>query len=128
MPRATQLSICLENKPGQAAKLGSALKRAKVNIVAISVVDNADSGIVRLLTDSNAKAAAALTKGGMKPTQQAVLTLSLPNEPGALGAAAQKLAAAKVNINYAYGSVAKGAKEGLIVFGVDDLDKALKAV
>lgn len=128
MPRAMQLTLGLENKPGQAAKLGAALKRAKVNILAVSVVDSADVCAVRLVTDNNAKAKQALTTAGLKTTQQAVLTLTLCNEPGAFADAAEKLAKAGVNIDYFYGSVTKTAMEGLIVFGVDDLDKALKVV
>ena len=128
MPRATQLTVCLENKPGQLAKLGVALKRAKVNIQALSVADSADTGVVRLVVDSSAKAKQALTRAGMKPTQQAVVVATLPNEPGALQDAAAKLAAADVNVNYVYGSVAKGACDGMVVLGVDDLAKALKAL
>lgn len=128
MARATQLTVCLENKPGQLAKLSGALRRAKLNILAITVVDNTDSGVVRLVADSSAKARQALKRAGMNPTQQAVVAVSMPNEPGALQAVAAKLAAAGVNINYAYGSVAKKASEGMIVLGVDDLKKALKAV
>ena len=128
MPRATQLTVCLENKPGQLAKLSAALKRAKVNILAVTVVDNTDTGVIRLVADSSAKAKQALKRAGMNPMQQAVLAVSMPNEPGALQEVAAKLAAAGVNINYAYGSVAKKASEGMIVLGVDDLKKALKAV
>ena len=128
MPRATQLTVCLENKPGQAAKLGGALRRAKVNILALSVVDNTDTGLVRLVTDNSAKAARALARAGMKPTRQLVLALDLPNEAGALGDASARLAKAGVNINYAYGSVSARAKAGMVVFGVDDLRKALRAV
>ena len=128
MPKTTQLTVSLENKPGQAAKLGTALKRAKVNILALSVVDSADTCVVRLVTDSSRKAGQALTKAGMKPTRQSVLTLNLPNEPGALEDACRKLADAGVNINYMYGSASKAATEGIVVLGVDDLDKALQAV
>ncbi len=127
MPRGSQLTVCLENKPGQLAKLGAALRRAKLNILAISVVDNSDTALVRVVADNSAKAAQALKRAGMKPTRQAVLVLSLPNEPGALGEASAKLAEAGVNINYVYGSVEKGGAQGTIVFGVDDLDKAVKA-
>lgn len=128
MPRATQLSVSLQNRPGQLAKLAAALKRARVNILAISVVDNTDTGLVRLITDDSAKATRALTRAGMKPLRQAVLALNLPNEPGALANASAKLAARGVNVNYSYGSVARGARAGMVVLGVDDLAKALKAV
>ena len=128
MARVTQLSVCLENKPGTAAKLGEALRRAKVNVLAISVVDSAEACIVRLIVDNTAKAGMALTRAGMKPMRQSVLALDLPNEPGALAEAAAKLAGAGVNINYLYGSAPRGAEEAMVVLGVDDIKTAMTVV
>ncbi len=126
MPRGTQLTVVLENKPGQLAKLAAALKKAKVNILAISVVDSVDTGVIRMVVDSPAKAKQALTRAKMTVTQQLVLIADLPNEPGALQEFSARLSAAGVNINYVYGSVTRKGAEGLIVLGVDKLGQALK--
>jgi hypothetical protein len=126
MARGTQLSVTMENKPGQLAKLGGVLARAKVNIDAVSVLDSSEVGVVRLVTSANAKARAALKKAGMNVVQQPVLVVKLPNEPGALGAAARKLAAAKVNIEYVYGSAAGAGKPSKIVIGVSDIARAAR--
>jgi hypothetical protein len=128
MPRATQLTVCLDNRPGQVARLAAALKKAKVNILAISVADSTDIGVVRLVVDKSAPARRALARVGLKPTPRAVVVVNLPNEPGALEALTSKLAAAGVNIDYVYGSVTKGGPDGTIVLGVDDVAKALRAV
>jgi len=126
MARGTQLSVAMENKPGQLAKLGATLARAKVNIEAISVLDSSEVGVVRLVTSANAKARAALKKAGMTVVQQPVLVAKLPNEPGALGSAAKKLAAARVNIEFVYGSAASAGKLSTIVIGVSDIDRAAR--
>lgn len=126
MPRGLQLSVTMANKPGQLAKVGAALARAKVNIEAISVVDSAEVGVVRMLTSSAAKASAALKKAGLEAVQQPVLVLKLANEPGALSQAARKLAAAKINIDYVYGSAAGKGELSTIVLGVSDVAKAAK--
>ena len=126
MARGTQLSVMMENKPGQLARLGAVLARAKVNIEAISVLDSSEVGVVRLVTSANAKARAALKKAGMNVVQQPVLIVKLPNEPGALGTAARKLAAAKVNIEFVYGSAARAGEPGTIVIGVSDITRAAK--
>lgn len=126
MPRGLQLSVTMANKPGQLAKMGAALARAKVNIEAISVVDSAEVGVVRMLTSSAAKAKAALKKMGLEAVQQPVLVLKLSNEPGALSQAARKLAAAKINIEYVYGSAAGKGEPSTIVLGVSDVAKAAK--
>lgn len=126
MARGTQLSLALENKPGQVAKVAATLARAKVNIEAISVVDSAEVGVVRLITSSNAKARAALKKAGLNVVQTLVIITKLPNEPGALAAAARKLAAAKVNVEYIYGSAARKGQPSTIVIGVSDIERAAK--
>ncbi len=126
MARATQLSLTLENKPGQLAKAAAALARAKVNIQAISVVDAEELGIIRMVTSSNAKARAALKRAGMAVVQSPVLVAKLPNEPGALASAARKLAAAKVNIEYIYGSAARRGEASTIVLAVSDIARAAK--
>ena len=128
MARATQLSVCLPNKPGQLAKLTGALARAKVNIQALSVVDCAEAGVIRLVASPVAKAKKAIAKLGVTTSQEAVLVVKLPNEPGALADAAKKLAAANVNVDYVYGSADKAGEASTIVFRVDDLAKAEKAL
>ncbi len=126
MARGTQLCVSLENKPGQLAKLTATLAQAKVNIEAISVVDTATCCLVRLVTSSNAKAKAALSRAGLTPCQQPVILLKLADAPGALAGVAKKLADKGVNIDYVYGSAAGAGKPSLLVLGVDDIAKALK--
>jgi len=125
MPRGTQLTVVLENKPGQLAKMAAALKKAGVNVLAISVVDSVDTGVIRMVVDSPAKAKQALARAKITVTQQLVLLVALANAPGALQDLAAKLSVAGVNINYVYGSVTRQGNEGLLVLGVDKLGQAL---
>jgi hypothetical protein len=126
MARGTQLSVALENKPGQLARMAAVLARAKVNIEAISVADSAEMGVIRLVTSSNARARAALKKAKMNVSQTSVIVAKLANEPGALAKAAKKMAAAKVNIAYVYGSAARKGQPSTIVFGVSDVTRAAR--
>ena len=127
-----QFTIMLDNAPGQLAKLCSSIKRAKSNIQAISVEDSKDVGLVRVVV-SNAKAAkAALKKSGFALTEQSVIEVSLPDKPGQLADIASKLAKAKVNISYVYGSACDSAAcncEGqIVIVAVDDMAKASKII
>ena len=124
-----QLTVFLENKPGQLAKVCKALSKAKVNIIAISVVDSSDTGAVRLLADNSLNARKALSKLKLLIHSKDVVVVTLPNEPGALAKTAEKLYRAGINIDYAYGSAMKGSKEGICVFGVENpkkVDEVLK--
>jgi len=127
MAKATQFCIGLDNKPGTLAKLCGTLKRAKVNIGAISVADSADCAWVRLVVSPAAAAKAALSKGQFNFCTQRVLTVKVPNRPGELERVATKLAKARVNVNYVYGGSGNGPSS-MLVFSVSDLDRASKAV
>ena len=125
MARTTQFCVGLDNKPGTLAKLCGTLKRAKVNIEAISVADSADCAWVRLIASPTATAKRALTKGRYNFCTQRVLAVKAANRPGELERITAKLAKARVNVNYVYVSSAAGTGSKL-VFGVSDLNRAAK--
>lgn len=127
MPKAVQFSVALDNTAGALAGLCGVLRRAKVNIDAISVSDNTDCGWVRVVATPPQKARAALARAGYTTSAQLVLTLDAPNRPGELERVAKKLAKAGVNINYVYGSNPPG-KGSTLVLGVSDAPAALKAL
>ena len=119
----TQFSVFLQNKPGELAKLAKALARGKVNIEAVGVAETADTGVVRLLVDQVEKGRKVLKRGKFATGEHRVIAVQAKNVPGALAKLADRLAKAKVNILYTYGSAGGGA-EGIIVFGVSDVKKA----
>ena len=127
MSLATQLCVGLDNQPGMLARLCGALKRAKVNIDAVSVADSADCCWVRLVASPAAAAKTALTRGHFNFCTQRVLRLKVANRPGELERIAARLAKAGVNIHYVYGSNADGPTS-VLVLGVSELARAAKAV
>ncbi|MDD5455102.1 MAG: ACT domain-containing protein [Candidatus Ratteibacteria bacterium] len=121
-----QLTVYLENKPGQLAKLCKTIANSKVNILAISIVDTADTGAIRLVVNNVAKATAALKKLGLLIHIRDVLAINCANKPGILAEVTEKLSRANINIDYAYGSVHEKAKEAMCIFSVSDPQKADK--
>lgn len=128
MQRAVQFSVGLDNSAGTLARLCSMLRKAKVNIDALSVSDNADCGWIRLVATPAAKARKALDKAGYTVCARLVLVAEAPNEPGELERMCTRLAKAGVNIHYIYGSAAADAESHRLVLGVDDVDGAIKAL
>lgn len=127
MPKAVQFSVGLDNAAGTLAKLCAALRKARVNIEAISVSDNADCGWVRMIATPARKAREALHKGKYVVCAQLVVTVTAQNRPGELERITQKLARAGVNVNYVYGSSPAAAKS-MLVFGVSDVERAAGAL
>jgi hypothetical protein len=126
MPVIKQLSLFLRNEPGVLARLCEELAQHKINIQGLSVSDTVDHAVVRLLCDNPHRAAVTLGSAGLLVIETDVLVLNLPDKPGVLADLARKLAKAKVNIEYAYGTTDENG--GKLVLRVNNTRKAMRAL
>ena len=122
----TQFSIFLVNKPGILAKVRDELAAKKINIVALTLMDSVEHGVFRLVAENVDKARRVLTALNLPMTETQVLSVVMPNRPGAVADFCGRLNSQHVRIRYAY--VTSGAAGGRTVgiFKVDNLKKALK--
>jgi hypothetical protein len=118
----------VESKPGELGRIAEALGKAKVNITAFSAWSITGESPIHLLVSSPAKAKKALEGLGIRCTEEEVLRLTLPDEPGKLGEVGTRLGAVNINLDYGYASVAEGGKKADIVLAVSDLAGASKAL
>ena len=121
---ATQFSVFLVNKPGVLAQVTRSLAEAKLNLVAMTLVDSQEHGVLRMVIEDDAEARRVLGKLNLPMTETEVVCIDLSNRPGALADVAQLLGENHININYAY--CTSGAPGGRTtgVFKVADLNKA----
>jgi hypothetical protein len=121
----TQFSVFLVNKPGVLAQVTKAIAEAKLNMLAMTLVDSQEHGVLRVVTDDAAATRAVLAKLNHPRTETEVLCLDLSNRPGALSDVATLLGQNHVNINYAY--CTSGAPGGRTtgIFKVADVKKAM---
>lgn len=118
----------LENRPGALAAVCSELAKVAVNISAIQVSEAGPTGPVRMIV-SQPEAARRVCKAlGLTCREEEVLAVKVGDRPGALGRITRKLAEKQINVEYAYGSIAKGAKQALIVLRVSDLAAAARLI
>ncbi|MCH7676666.1 amino acid-binding protein [candidate division KSB1 bacterium] len=122
MPLEKQLSVFVQNKVGSLGELSIALAKANINIKALSIVDDLDWGIVRLIVDEPEKAKEILHKLGLMYGEGQVVTVMLENHPGALAELADKLGKKKINIEQAFLTTAGDVS--LIVLSTTDDKKA----
>jgi hypothetical protein len=122
----TQFSIFMVNKPGVLAQVLGEFAQAKINIVAMTMMDSVEHGVMRVIFETPEKAREVLSKLNMPCNETEVLCVELDNRPGALAAVAEKLARDHINIAYAYCTA--GAKGGRTtgVLKVADVKKAMK--
>lgn len=123
---ATQFSIFMVNKPGVLAQVLGEFARAKINIIAMTMMDSVEHGVMRIVFASPKKAKDVLSKLNMPYNETEVLCVALTNKSGALAAVAEKLAKNHINISYAYCTA--GAKGGRTtgVLKVANVRKAMK--
>jgi hypothetical protein len=124
----TQFSIFMVNKPGVLAQVLSEFARAKINVIAMTMMDSVEHGVMRVVFASSKKAHEVLTKLNMPHNETEVLCVTLDNKSGALATIAEKLAKNHINISYAYCTA--GAKGGRTtgVLKVTDVKKAMKVL
>lgn len=128
MAKAKQLTVWVESRPGELGRIAQALGNAKVNITGFVCYGPPGESPIRLQVSSPAKAIKILQGLGVRITEEEVLRLTLPDKPGILGEVGRRLGQANINLDYAYGSVAKGGKKADVVLGVSDLAAATQAL
>jgi len=124
----TQFSVFLVNKPGVLAQVTAALAQEKVNVIAMTLVDSQEHGVLRLVAANPDVSRKVLAKLNLPLTETEVLCLDLSNRPGALADIASILGSNHVNINYAY--CTSGAPGGRTtgIFKVADPTKAMRVL
>jgi len=124
MELATQLALFLENKPGTLAAVCDALAEAKINIFALTISDTVDHAVVRMVVSDTHKALSIFEAHGTLEVENEVLMIEHDNRPGTLSEVAKKLAAKKINIEYAYLAGGPHTKKGLMILRPDNIKKA----
>jgi hypothetical protein len=128
MEAATQLAIFLSNRPGALARVCDALAKAGINIHALTISDTVDHSVVRMVVSDPTRALMLLGESGVLALENDVLMIESDNEPGTLAKIAERLAAANVNIEYAYLATSPKSDKGLMILRPSDVEKAQRTL
>lgn len=124
----TQFSVFLVNKPGVLAQVTRALADEKVNVIAMTLVDSQEHGVLRIVAANVDDSRKVLAKLNLPMTETDVLCLELSNRPGALADVAGVLGQNHVNINYAYCTSGAPGGKTTGIFKVADPAKAMRVL
>jgi hypothetical protein len=118
---ATDLTLYLDDQPGELARVGELLGRAGVNIEGCCAVKTGGGQAeVHVLVHDLAAAFAALAAARIEVAfEQEVAIVPVDDSPGVLGDISRRLGDADINITLAY-----LATNTRLVIAVDDLAKA----
>lgn len=125
---ATQLAVFLANRPGALTRVCAALAQADINIHALATSDTIDHSVVRMVVSDPTKALMLLGEAGVLALEADVLMIEGENKPGVLEKIADRLANAKVNIEYLYLAGSPKAERGLMVLRPSDVEKAQRVL
>ncbi|MBI4578325.1 MAG: ACT domain-containing protein [Planctomycetes bacterium] len=129
MQLVTQYSLFLENKPGLLAQVARQLARAKINVLAMTMMDSSEHGVLRMVVSNGAeRVKAAVAELNLPMTETEVLLVDMPNRPGALAEVCGRLAESHINISYAYCTTGAPGGRTNGVFKVADIKKAIKVL
>jgi hypothetical protein len=123
-----QISIYLENKPGQLAEICRALAKDDVNIAALSLADTAEFGIVRMIVDDHVKGCRILSDAGYPVVQTDVVVTTVPDRPGGMAELMERIDRAGVDIKYSYAYALGNAEKAILVFSFDNNEKGAAAL
>ena len=117
------LTVILEHRPGELARLGEVMGEAGVSIRGLAAFTGEGRGVVHVLLDDEAVARcrAALERAGIGiADEREVLVVEIEDRPMALGELTRQLADANVNVDLAYTTSGRVK----IVIATDDLKSA----
>jgi hypothetical protein len=97
-----QLSIFLENKSGRLTEVTETLAQANINMIAFSIADTAEYGILRIVVNKPEEAERVLREKEFSVNITDVIGLVVPNEPGGLHRALKILSLEGISIEYMY--------------------------
>ena len=125
-----QISIYLQNQPGQLSQICRALADAGINIATLSLADTSDFGIVRMIVDDHERAKDVLAAAGYVANVSEVVAVCVPDRPGGMAGVMQVLDRAGVDIEYSYAFAFHKGEKAVLVFRFSDnarAESALKA-
>ena len=97
-----QLSVFLENRAGRLDAVLKELAEGNVNIVALSLADTSEYGMLRMIVSDPVKGRAVLTEAGITAMLTEVVALRVPHATGSLSKAMHLIVENDVNIEYMY--------------------------
>ena len=121
-----QLSIFIENRSGTLIKVLEALKEANIQIIASTIADTAEYGILRIVCAEPMRACEELKKAGIAVAISDVFALQLDNKPGCAADVIELFSKAGISITYIYSFLYGG--KGILVFRTDNTELARETI
>jgi hypothetical protein len=123
-----QVSVFLSNEQGRLATLTRLLTEAGINIRALSLAENADFGVLRLIVSDRPRCMALLKEHGFAAQETDVIAVQVDDQPGGLYRIVETLNGRGLNIEYLYAFFTKSGDKAVVVMKIDHAEQAVDAL
>lgn len=124
-PSLRQFLVILENRVGSLTELLRHLERDDIRVIALSIVDNVDVAIARVMLDNVERGRELFELSGLTFFENDMVGVELPEDSRPLVSICSSLLRAEVNVNYMYPLLYRRAGRSAIAVNVDDPDMAI---
>lgn len=124
--KTEQLSVFLENRAGRLSDVIQTLAAGGINILALSLTDTSDFGILRLVTPDQDKARRILKEKGFTVGVASVVSVEVPNQPGGLNSVLALVSPHGINVEYMYACAGTRRDKAIMIFRFDKVEEALE--
>ncbi len=126
--KITQISVFLENKSGRLYDAARVLGEAGINIRALTIAENEEFGVLRIVVDNPEKALDVLKKDGLVASITDIVAVEVSDRPGGLAEVLKIFNDNGINVEYMYAFAEKSGENAFVVFRFEDSDKAIKVL
>lgn len=123
-----QISVFLENRPGQLEDFAKVLLKYGISMRALSLAETPDMGVLRVIVDDPKKLSGALDDEEYVYKTTPVIAAEVIDKPGGLVEILDVLAQADINLEYTYTFLGRREEAAYMILRVDDNDAAGKAL
>ena len=123
-----QISVFLENVPGSLAKPVAKIADAGIDLIAMSIADTAEYGILRCIVAAPERCIALLKNEGYIVRQTEVLGVNVPDKPGGLSCVLNVLSDNGVSVEYLYSFVRRTKGNAMLIFNFTDNARAARVL
>ncbi|MDR2046584.1 MAG: amino acid-binding protein [Clostridiales bacterium] len=124
----SQVAVFLENKKGRLSEMTKILGDAGIDLVALTIADTKEFGIVRFITKDNDGVLKILRENGYTASKNELLGVEVSDAPGGLHGVLRILGDAGVEIEYLYSFAKTNSGKAIILFKVDSAEKAVNVL
>jgi hypothetical protein len=124
-----QLSLFLENRPGQLLVPCRVLGDAGIDILTMSLADTQQFGILRVVVTEPDRARTLLEQAGMVVNVTDVLAVEVPDRPGGLAEVLAAFDQAGLGVEYMYPfATRERGRSATLLFRLEEPDRAVEAL